>query len=102
MKKRYIDPEILKKSLKHFGLEDAIYRDEIEMYIDDTPTADVVEVKHGYWQEISNGDDGWIDLKCPICKKVQSLYVGEERPNYCSNCGAKLDSKLKKEVRNNA
>lgn len=42
---RYIDAETLKKSLSHYENEDAIYRDEIEMYIDDTPAADVVETK---------------------------------------------------------
>lgn len=41
---RYIDAEALKGALSHFGIEDAIYRDEIELYIDNTPTADVVEV----------------------------------------------------------
>lgn len=58
--------------------------------IDNFPTADVEEVKHGYWKEYhsygayhydcSNCDDGFAMQE--RCKNV---------PNYCSNCGAKMD-----------
>ena len=65
----------------------AIARQEIE----EIPTADVVEVRHGYWD----------DCECSVCGKMHpSLYLDEweleyrikETP-YCPNCGAKMDGK---------
>ena len=44
---RYIDADKLKEALSHYGIEDVIFRDEIEMYIDDTPTADVAPKSEG-------------------------------------------------------
>ena len=42
---RYIDAEKLLKALDSYkGTEDTLYYDEIEMYVQDTPTVDVVEV----------------------------------------------------------
>ena len=57
----------------------------------EAPTADVVEVRHGYWD----------DCECSVCGKMHpSLYLDEweleyrikETP-YCPNCGAKMDGK---------
>ena len=59
--------------------------------IENQPTADVVEVRHGYWD----------DCECSVCGKMHpSLYLDEweleyrikETP-YCPNCGAKMDGK---------
>lgn len=42
------------------------------------PAADVVEVKHGYWN---------YDGSCGVCKKqILSNYM-----NYCPHCGAKME-----------
>ena len=55
----------------------------------DTPTADVVEVKHGKWD---------INRNCSVC----GVYKFEELDadvwadwdiDYCPNCGAKMDGK---------
>ena len=55
-----------------------------------TPTADVVEVKHSRWENISGFD------VCNICG-TSPAYC-EPKPNnpkgyppYCHNCGAKMD-----------
>ena len=55
------------------------------------PTADVVEVRHGYWD----------DCMCSVCGAVNpTLYLDEwemkyrcKEVPYCPNCGAKMDGK---------
>ena len=50
--------------------------------IDSIGGADVVEVKHGYWN---------YDGSCGVCKKqILSNYM-----NYCPHCGAKMDGERK-------
>ena len=51
--------------------------------------ADVVPVRHGYW--ISKNPHGyeWIFV-CSNCDYVDG-YPFNDRPNYCPNCGAKMD-----------
>lgn len=77
------------------------------------PTADVVEVKHGYWltKEYEYGKDGksdeWVEklaeqgdcAYCSFCLQNAGLNGGEEYvlSNYCPNCGAKMDGKPQKE-----
>lgn len=51
------------------------------------PSADVVEVRHGHWDE---------DMECSICGCLApvSHVTGEEYAyDYCPNCGAKMDGK---------
>lgn len=61
-----------------------------------TPTADVVEVRHGEWltRDIRGADE--IEVKCSVCKSKVfyplKLYSPSVMyPNYCSVCGAKMD-----------
>ena len=56
--------------------------------LDNTPTIEAEPVRHGWW------NDG--DPYCPICRKdkFRGLYadVWEDwKPDYCRNCGAKMD-----------
>ena len=58
-----------------------------------TPTADVVEVKHGEWIEDSLVDDASI---CSLCgyTDYRFNYDRDERgSNYCPHCGAKMDGR---------
>ena len=48
-----------------------------------TPTADVVEVKHGEY--IQKG--AW-HIECSVCRHVLA-HIGEAK-NYCPNCGADM------------
>ena len=48
--------------------------------LEDTPAADVVKVKHGYWIE------GKTLEKCSVCGKK-----GFSDWHYCPHCGAKMD-----------
>ena len=56
------------------------------------PTADVVEVKHGYWKRGQWVDDynagGYYLAECNLCGCTQ-----EKASNFCPNCGAKMDGK---------
>lgn len=51
----------------------------------DTPTADVVPVRHGEWQEI-NGI-----FRCSCCGYSFEHEGYQHFFNYCPNCGAKMD-----------
>lgn len=56
-------------------------------WIDEEPTADVVEVVHGEWFPIDVGDCCY---RCSVCNFVRDAYLLEE-DNYCPHCGAKMD-----------
>lgn len=71
---------------KAFG-HDAI---EILAEIEYTPTADVVDAKHGKWAHI--GGDEW---RCTNCGEVITTEGSWEKPThkYCSDCGAKMEER---------
>ena len=57
--------------------------------VNEAPTVDAVEVVHGRWKFF--GSTFYQDFyKCSVCG---SSYDG--RPNYCPNCGAKMDGERK-------
>ncbi len=76
---RYIDADVFKEQ----DFQDYSSSD-VEYAINHCPTADVAEVKHGYWKGIG---------RCSICETF-SLSSGTD---YCPNCGAKMDDERKDE-----
>ena len=101
---RYIDAEKLKGMLRldQAGAENTLRQDahlhpvrklEIKSHIgaieylikeiNDTPTADVVEVKHGHWIKRGN------EKKCSVCGFI--YYSNNDDWNGCPNCLAKMD-----------
>ena len=84
---RYIDADELKKELKWEVMfdYDADYRYVTEYDIDNTPTADVAEIKQGRW--VSIGNTKLAACKCGFFTDRYSTY------NFCPNCGAKMDGK---------
>ena len=58
--------------------------------IDEVPTADVQEVKHGKWCKqglvVDEYGDKHIGYICSVCKKFVP-----NKGNYCLECGAKMD-----------
>ena len=55
------------------------------------PTADVAPVRHGRWEEASDGDG----IVCPFCRTdFCTIIYDTEYFNYCPNCGAKMDGEL--------
>lgn len=89
---RYIDANLLKAEFTG-NFTKAYAVPLIKSIIDQRPTADVEEVKHGKW--IYKGHHPAMShvFQCSVCKRwlfSNSLdYVPEEYP-YC-HCGAKLD-----------
>ena len=60
--------------------------------LEDTPAADVVEVRHSYWQ-CSNVRMSSRDITCRYCHRTETISNGNEDFEYCPNCGAKMDGK---------
>ena len=79
--------------------ENALYKaSSIYAVIDNTPSADVAQVRHGRWISLTEcANEG---VYCSICKKKvwKSDYAwcskrsrNKLRSDYCPNCGAKMD-----------
>ena len=108
---RLIDADALKEHLSSYC---GMFTDEGFMVrleavlggIDFQPTVDAVEVVHGEWERCS-GDlhSSGYAVYCSVCNKIHfvhntyslgGLYGHKELfelPNYCPNCGAKMDGK---------
>ena len=70
---RYIDADKARIYVSDFVCEQ----------LEKIPTADVQEVKHGYWKE-----DGEYQI-CSVCGEEH--HWDEYRATYCEDCGAKMD-----------
>ena len=54
------------------------------------PAADVAPVRHGRWEEASDGDG----IVCPFCRTdFCTIIYDTEYFNYCPHCGAQMDEK---------
>lgn len=99
----YIEKEKLKEALCPYS--DTNYAQDMETIlriVDEFPAADVAPVVHGRWDaegdgyaETSDGEmapviDVWYCSKCGYCidEGIDDKIV---LPNYCPNCGAKMD-----------
>ena len=63
---------------------------EADRVISKLPTADVVEVRHSYWQ-CSNVRISSRDITCKYCHRTEIISNGSEDFEYCPHCGAKMD-----------
>ena len=62
-------------------------------HLSDIPTADVVEVKHGYWIDKPTGRYCHIGSYCSVCEEksgIGGIESNRHKP-YCPHCGAKMD-----------
>jgi DNA-directed RNA polymerase subunit RPC12/RpoP len=81
-----------------FSSSDAKGQDIADRILDDVveiPTADVEEVKHGYWIEQEDMFCA-VYYTCSNCRNDWTTIDGtpqENFMNYCPNCGAKMDGK---------
>ena len=68
----------------------------VENFINEQPTADVVEVVRGEWADYKGDNNEWLrnDGKSVFCQcsKCEELYVRNfmYKFNYCPNCGADM------------
>ena len=74
---------------------DLPYKASVKRVLIQAPAADVVEVKHGYWEEW--WDDNYLSY-CHKCSECGSYPLTKEETMhdevlsaYCPNCGAKMD-----------
>ena len=84
----YINRAELIENLNKFAPEH--YNALINQLITKQPTADVVEVKYGYW-EIVKGSNGKEKMVCTNCRHQQDLH---STFTYCPNCGALIDGRV--------
>ena len=60
----------------------------VKFDIENFPNADVAPVRHGRWEEASDGDG----IVCPFCRTDFCTIIYDTACfNYCPNCGAKMD-----------
>ena len=87
----YIDREALLLRIDCYGTNKFGMLDEdIRAFIKAQPAADVAPVRHGRWEEASDGDG----IVCPFCRTdFCTIIYDTEYFNYCPNCGAKMDEK---------
>lgn len=92
---KYIDAENLSQakfpipaSGKHSPYEIG-WNDAINAIIENTPTADVQEVRHGEWIcHISDIFPAESTMECSLCHNERDLGYADK---YCPNCGAKMN-----------
>ena len=102
MGKKYIDADLLLENLKKQYGEDLGWQctvnmcdvgNMIEDCIDNTPTADVQEVRHGKWIYKGHHEMMGHAFECSVCERWMftnsTEHIAEEYP-YC-HCGAKMD-----------
>ena len=58
--------------------------------MDEIPSADVVEVRHGHWTDRENKGIHYLECSNCGCWYLTSHLT---RNSYCPNCGAKMDGK---------
>ena len=87
----YIEREAAIKELMNDAPEQVGYsREDAADCIRYMDAADVAPVRHGRWEEASDGDG----IVCPFCRTdFCTIIYDTEYFNYCPNCGAKMDEK---------
>ena len=84
--RRYFDADALLSRL----LDDLPYKASVKRVLMQAPTADVVEVRHGYWEDI-----GETYCKCSVCgtafEALPVKFAFKENNIFCRHCGARMD-----------
>lgn len=65
-------------------------REDIQDFLDNIPTADVQEVKHGYWYNVYMSSPSSFVGTCSECQRTNDIPPPEQA-HYCTSCGAKMD-----------
>lgn len=93
----YIEREALLQNLKRqygeeLGWWCPVNMSDIGAMIEDAPTADVAEVRHGAWV-FDFELDGFNFYNCSVCGRQETLLSKESTAEYFPycHCGAKMD-----------
>ena len=71
--------------------------DDVDFGVDEIPSADVVEVRHGRWieDERTYPGPGLKNNLCSVCGEIAGSWKEGLEPGrkwaYCPNCGARMD-----------
>ena len=88
----YIEREAIYKTIAKnvevFDGTGSVIKGQCLEHILTSEPADVVEVVHGYWEEVIG------DIRCSVCKISQD---NGHKHNYCPECGAKMDAERRSE-----
>lgn len=57
--------------------------------VSELPVVDVQPMKHSRWK--LDGEPPWYVRECPECYEKWFHWSGFSMPNYCPNCGARMD-----------
>ena len=87
---RLINADALLRDIEKYHLSDGMFQHWVEVQT----TIDAEPMKHGKWMEIIEvneyGEPYQSGVYCSECGEI-SIY----EPNYCPNCGAKMDAERK-------
>ena len=90
---RLIDADpLLKKTHNYYPSIDhyCCSRKVVELRdIIEAPTIEAEPVKHGRWIAVPSSD--MVTGKAYECSECRKMRFGSFKPNYCPNCGAKMD-----------
>ncbi len=86
----YIERKKLNDTLDELCVNDSLYN-----ALQSIPAADVEPVVHAYWTERKVPYGGVFDysFKCSCCHRETPNRAYVIAPDYCPNCGAKMDGK---------
>ena len=95
-------PSLMAKTLTNVALSNLSLTDkkcieEVFKKFEVLTSADVVELKHGYWIDKPSGRYLHIASWCSVCGNksgIGGIESNRHKP-YCPNCGAKMDGKRK-------
>lgn len=84
----YIEREAVIAKYKQYLAElDGVDNEFAISVMRNEPAADVVEVRHGQWEEADDGDG----VVCSICREDFCSIIHEvDRFRICPNCGARM------------
>lgn len=84
------EPDVMADYGEYYGSEWGFSRSKLSEIIRGMPAAYVVEVRHGRWNVVEAlSDDIQTAGECNICGENINWFG--KLPNYCPNCGARMD-----------
>lgn len=92
--KKYIDVDLLKSELRDLNESERLYYMGVFDVINSQPAADVEEVNHRKWENMTDIDSAYLNTyRCSGCGTTFWIDEIPEDANYnrCPNCGAKMD-----------
>ena len=81
--------DVFRALVDSFGLD----IDTASDFLNSIPDTKAEPVRHGRWEGLWNGCCGIDQMHCSVCRHEIRYTDGFKRgmPNYCPNCGAKMD-----------